>query len=202
MTLIKQGVALSTLALKAGMSEPTARKYRGLGRLPSQTKSRRDWRTRTGPFEGVWPEVEALLESDAGLRAKAVFDELVRRYPGRFEAGQLRTLQRRFRRWRALHGPEREVYFPQVHRPGEQAQSDFTALCSPGIVVAGPHLRHRLASRALALGEGLPMIGYLLGHRMESTTARCVHLPRDSVRESSARVAADIRARVVPADRR
>ena len=135
MTLIKQGVALSTAALKTGMSEPTARKYRAIGRLPSQVRRHRDWRTRTDPFEEVWPEVEELLERDGGLQAKAVFEELGRRYPGRFQEGQLRTLQRRFRRWRALRGPQREVYFPQVHRPGEQAQSDFTSLGSLEIVI-------------------------------------------------------------------
>ena len=32
-------------------------------------------------------------------------------------------------------------------------------------------LRHSYASRALALGEGLPMIGELLGHRKVQTTA-------------------------------
>ena len=61
-------------------------------------------------------------------------------------------------------------------------------------------LRHTFASRALALGEGLPMIGDLLGHRKVSTTARYAHLARDSVRDSSARVAANIGARVVPPD--
>ena len=58
-------------------------------------------------------------------------------------------------------------------------------------------LRHTFASRALALGEGLPMIGDLLGHRMMSTTARYAHLARDSVRESSAKIAADIGARIL-----
>ena len=37
-------------------------------------------------------------------------------------------------------------------------------------------LRHSYASRALALGESLPAIGKLLGHRKVSTTARYVHL--------------------------
>ena len=111
MTLVKKGVPLSTAALKAGMSEPTARKHLGMGRLPSQLRRPRDWRTRTELFEEVWPEVKELLERDAGLQAKTVFEELGRRYPGRFQAGQLRTLQRRFRRWRALRGPPREVYF-------------------------------------------------------------------------------------------
>ena len=63
-------------------------------------------------------------------------------------------------------------------------------------------LRHTFASRALALGEGLPMIGDLLGHRMVNTTARYAHLARDSVRESSAKIAADIGARIIPSNGR
>ena len=63
-------------------------------------------------------------------------------------------------------------------------------------------LRHSFASRALALGESLPMIGDLLGHRMVSTTARYAHLARDSVRDSSAKIAADIGARIMPSDGR
>ena len=63
-------------------------------------------------------------------------------------------------------------------------------------------LRHTFASRALALGESLPMIGDLLGHRNVNTTARYAHLARDSVRDSSAKVAADIGARIAPTDGR
>ena len=63
-------------------------------------------------------------------------------------------------------------------------------------------LRHTYASRALALGESLPMIGDLLGHRKVNTTARYAHLARDSVRDSSAKVAADIGARIAPSDGR
>ncbi len=55
-------------------------------------------------------------------------------------------------------------------------------------------LRHSWASRALALGESLPMIGRLLGHTQVETTARYAHLARDSVKESAARVAASIGA--------
>ena len=53
-------------------------------------------------------------------------------------------------------------------------------------------IRHSFASRALALGEGLPIIGRLLGHRRVETTARYAHLARDSVRESAERVAVSI----------
>ena len=59
-------------------------------------------------------------------------------------------------------------------------------------------LRHSFASRALALGENLPMIGKLLGHTKIQTTARYAHLARDSVHESAARVAASIGADILP----
>jgi len=143
MSLIKKGLPLVTAAVKAGMSERTARKYRRLGKLPSEVGAAHGWRTRPDPFEAVWSEVEALLEQDSGFQAKTVFEELQRRHPGEFSAGQLRTLQRRFRHWRALHGADKEVYFAQVHRPGEQCQSDFTGMDALGVTVAGdafPHL--------------------------------------------------------------
>ena len=41
-----------------------------------------------GPFEEVWPEVEELFEQDAGLQAKTVFDEIVRRYPPQDRSAQ------------------------------------------------------------------------------------------------------------------
>ncbi|MDD9996688.1 MAG: tyrosine-type recombinase/integrase [Rhodospirillaceae bacterium] len=53
-------------------------------------------------------------------------------------------------------------------------------------------LRHSFASRALALGESLPMIGKLLGHSQVETTARYAHLARDTVHESAARVAGSL----------
>ena len=52
--------------------------------------------------------------------------------------------------------------------------------------------RHSYASRALALGESLPMIGRLLGHTQVETTARYAHLAQDSVRESAIRVSDSI----------
>ena len=53
-------------------------------------------------------------------------------------------------------------------------------------------IRHSFASRALALGEGLPIIGRLLGHSRVETTARYAHLARDAVRNSGERVAVSI----------
>ena len=58
-------------------------------------------------------------------------------------------------------------------------------------------IRHSFASRALALGEGLPIIGRLLGHRRVETTARYAHLARDSVREAAERIAVSIAADIL-----
>ena len=59
-------------------------------------------------------------------------------------------------------------------------------------------LRHSFASRALALGYDLTMIGRLLGHRQHQTTARYAHLARHSVKTVADRIAdslvADMRA--------
>jgi hypothetical protein len=141
--LSKEGLPLSTLAAKAGMDAKTARKYLKTGRLPSQNKAPRDWRTREDPFADIWPEVEVLLKEAPGLQALTIFQDLQCRYPGRFQDGQLRTLQRRIRVWRGLYGPDQEVYFPQVHHPGRMGQSDFTWMNSLDITIAGqlfPHL--------------------------------------------------------------
>ena len=55
-------------------------------------------------------------------------------------------------------------------------------------------LRHSFASRALAIGQSLPMIGKLLGHRKVQTTARYAHLARDSVKAAAERVSDSIAA--------
>src|SRR5262245_33085316 len=82
MSLIGKEMPLSSAAGKAGMSEPTARKYRKAARLPSEFRARHDWRTRPDPFGEAWPEILPLLEADAALEAKTIFEELQRRHPG------------------------------------------------------------------------------------------------------------------------
>ncbi len=49
-------------------------------------------------------------------------------------------------------------------------------------------LRHSYASGALSLGEGLPMIGKLLGHTQVQTTARYAHLANDPVKAAAGKV--------------
>jgi len=143
MQSVTNGDSLSTAALKAGMDEKTARKYRRAKALPSTLKARHTWRTRPDPFEAVWSQVCELLEVNPGLQAITLLAELQRRYPGQFAMGQLRTLQRKLKVWRALEGPAKEVFFPQEHIPGELGASDFCHLSALGITIQGrpfPHL--------------------------------------------------------------
>jgi hypothetical protein len=129
-------------AMKAGMDEKTARKYRRLGKLPSEIEQPRTWRTRKDPFEDVWHEIKSMLEINAGLEAKTIFEEFQRRNPGQFADGQLRTLQRRIKVWRASEGPAKEVFFTQLHHPGELGQSDFTHMNKLGITIGGRPFDH------------------------------------------------------------
>jgi hypothetical protein len=144
MAHLRQSVPLAVAAAKSGMDEKTARKYRRIGKLPSETRAPRTWRTRRDPFAEVWAEVETQLKAHPGLQAKTVFTDLQGRYPGRFADGQLRTLQRRIRSWRALHGPPKEVYFPQIHSPGVLCQSDFTCMNALDITLSGQPFDHLL----------------------------------------------------------
>jgi hypothetical protein len=66
-----------------------------------------------------------------------------RRHPA-LSAGVRRTLERRIRSWRALHGADQEVIFRQVHEPGRMGLSDFTDMADLGVTIAGERLDHRL----------------------------------------------------------
>lgn len=131
-------------AMKAGMDRKTARKYVAAGKLPSQMVKARDWRTRPDPFEEHWSEIEARLKATPELEAKTLFELLQEQHPERYADGQLRTLQRRVREWRAAHGPDRDVVFAQRHRPGEAAQTDFTDTAELAITIAGQVFAHLL----------------------------------------------------------
>lgn len=133
-------------AAAAAMSRPTARKWRE-GPLPSESKEARWWRTREDPFEEVWEtEVVPLLEADTEgvLKARTILSEIREKHPETFDDTLLRTLQRRMRDWRAVSGPEREVFFPQDHKPGREGAFDFTHCTELGVRVGGEVLVHLL----------------------------------------------------------
>ena len=53
-------------------------------------------------------------------------------------------------------------------------------------------LRHTFASAAVASGQGLPMIGKLLGHTQVQTTARYAHLAADPVKSAAETVSSSL----------
>jgi hypothetical protein len=130
--------------LRAGMDRKTARKYLGGKKLPSELCEERTYRTRADPFEADWPAIKAQIAAAPELEAKTIFEDLLDRRPGQFKPGQLRTLQRKIKSWRAEEGPEKEVFFAQLHRPGEAAQTDFTDANELKITIAGAPFLHLL----------------------------------------------------------
>jgi len=136
-------------ALRAGMDRKTAWKYVREGKLPSELRKPHTWRTRTDPFAEDWPALVAMLAEAPELEATTLFDHLLGLKPDAYTAGQLRTLQRRIREWRAQRGPEREVFFPQAHRPGEALQTDFTHATALGVTIGGEPFAHQLCHSVL-----------------------------------------------------
>jgi hypothetical protein len=131
-------------AAKAGMDPKTAREYLRDPRLPNERKTDRSWRTRSDPFTQVWAELCEQVATNPGLEAKTLLEALQRKYPGQYADGQVRTLQRRLKQWRATDGPEREVFFAQRHVAGRLGQSDFTRMNELGITIGAQSFPHML----------------------------------------------------------
>ena len=88
---------------------------------------------------------------------------------------------------------------PGTHLPTITAEWYRLRACAGLDDVRIHDLRHSYASRALAAGESLSMIGKLLGHADIQSTARYAHLARETERVSAARVGASIGADIAPA---
>ncbi|MCP4319859.1 MAG: IS21 family transposase [Hyphomicrobiales bacterium] len=198
----KQGEAQASASAKAGMSERTGRRIEAGEINPLESKERH-WRTRKDPFAKVWDsEVVALLEEQPRLNATTLFEDLQDRYPGRYPNGRKRTFQRRVKRWKALHGPDKEVMFRQRQEAGRLGLSDFTQLKAVVVTIGGEPLAHRLYHFRLAfsgwshlkvvlggesytaLAEGLQEALWRLGgapreHRTDSLSAAYKNLMAD-----------------------
>ncbi len=180
-------------AAKAGFSPSSAYRLDQDPRLPSQKKTPHG-RRRPDPLAGVWDsEVVPMLKAAPSLRPIGVFEELRRRHP-ELAAGLRRTLERRIRGWRAVHGPEQEVIFRQEHPPGRMGLSDFSNMGDLCVTIAGEPLHHLLyhfrlpfsgfesahvvlgGESFVALAEGLQNALWSLGgapeqHRSDSLSA-------------------------------
>ena len=122
-------------AAKASISTATGYRLAGDPRLPSKKKGARS-RRRPDPLGDLFEtEIVPMLKAAPGLRPIAIFAEMVRRHPDLGE-GVRRTIERRIRSWRALHGAEQDVIFRQTHEPGRMGLSDFTDMADLGIRIA------------------------------------------------------------------
>ena len=124
-------------AARAGFSERTARRIEADPRLPSQRKPERG-RTVPDPLEAVWePMLLPILERDPAVQAVTLMRHLQIADPEAFPDDRVRrTLERRVRDWRALHGAARDVIFRQTPEPGRMALSDFTDAAKLGVGLA------------------------------------------------------------------
>lgn len=140
-----------TAAAMAGFSASTASRLDKDPRLPSQKKGdRRHGGGKPDPFEEIWDsDIVTMLEKAPGLRPVTILNDLCLRYPDKDLMSARRTLERRVRRWKAIHGPEKEVIFRQNHPPGRQGMSDFTDCAGLGVTIEGVPLDHRLYHFAL-----------------------------------------------------
>jgi transposase InsO family protein len=197
----RQISAPAVAAAKAGLSRATAYRIDADPRLPSQKKLPRE-RRRPDPLAAVWhSEIVPMLKAAPDVRAIAIFDEIVRRRP-ELNRNVRRTLERRIRLWKALHGPEQDVIFRQQQVPGRLGLSDFTNMDELGISIAGDPLDHllyhfRLAycgwqhghvvlggESFVAFSEGLQNALWALGavpeqHRTDSLSAAFRNLTRN-----------------------
>ena len=165
-----QGRSQQQAAVKANVkSRKTVAKYEGLGQWPSELKQPREYRTRTDPFAEDWSAVERLLQTSPELEAKTLFDWLDEQHPGRYRAGQLRTLQRRIAAWRALNQPQ-VASLEQVHRPGEVMQTDGTWLTELGVTIRGEPFKHLLIHCVL------PYSNWEWGHVAQSESLLAIRL--------------------------
>ena len=105
---------------------------------------------RRDPLAGVWAqELEPMLRREPRLKPTTLFEYLEEQYPGEYPR-VLRTLQRRVREWKALHGPEPEVMFMLRHQPGVMGLSDFTKLKGMEITINGEPFEHLIYHYRLA----------------------------------------------------
>jgi hypothetical protein len=144
----KSGV-VDHAAMKAGMHRETATRYLAAHAGPHALTKLHSWRTRNDPLVEIWPETERWLEESPEVEAKALFEHLLATRPGQADARALRTFQRRVADWLRRHGPPKEVYFPQVHEPGECIQTDWTNANELNVTINGEPFDHLLCQSVL-----------------------------------------------------
>jgi hypothetical protein len=81
---------------------------RPVGQGDTPTRARR-WRTHQDAFQAAWPTVQAWLQVNPNQTSKVLFARLQQTFPGVYQEGQLRSLQRRLKDWRSRTGSVEET---------------------------------------------------------------------------------------------
>ena len=140
----KKGKNQEQAAAKANLrSRKTVSRYERLDLEPSQLQKPRAYRTRPDAFAEEWPVLEKMLTDAPELEARTLFDWLCEQQPGKYQEGQLRTLQRRITHWRALN-QEQLATFDQSREPGEMMQLDGTWMTELEVTLDGQPFKHIL----------------------------------------------------------
>ncbi len=199
---LRQSDGVAVAAARAGFSTATGYRLASDPQLSSQETAPRG-RRRPDPLADIFDaEIVPMLQAAPGLRAVAIFEEMQRRHAD-LGLGVRRTMERRIRAWRALHGEDQEVIFRQTHEPGKMGLSDFTDMAELGVTIAGTSLDHRLyhfrlvwsgfehahvilgGESYIALAQGLQNALWALGgspvdHRSDSLSAAFRNLDADA----------------------
>lgn len=206
----KSGNTQILSAAKAGFSERSGREIEQHRRVEPKTNDR-NWQTRKDPFSGVWEqELIPMLEQQPSLAPITLLEYLQIEYKEHYPDKLLRTLQRRVKKWKAQHGPEKEVMFRQEHYPGLLGLSDFTTVKGLSVTIQGTPLNYILYHFRLAyshwsymkvicggesytaLTEGLQNALWRLGgspqeHRTDSLSAAFKNMSKEATQDITER---------------
>lgn len=98
-------------------------------------------------------EVVPLLRSAPKLKAITLLRKLQEDYPERFPDSMRRTFERHVSQWRALEGPNRDVFFPETYEPDGRGLSDFTHMDRLCVTIGGIPFDHLLYHFVLAFSR-------------------------------------------------
>ena len=106
-------------------------------------RPQRTYKTRVAAdFETFWPEIEGLLKENHDLKPYAILEHMIDKHNEAFSPSWKRTLERRVANWKIAHGIEKEVFFPQIHKPGDVLAIDFTDMSKLAVRIGSELMDH------------------------------------------------------------
>ena len=142
--ITEEKLTAETAAAKSGFGRTTGFAIKKELKTEAKKEKKPRGRRRPDPLEGIWDsQVLPVLQNSPGIRASAVFYELLRSNP-QLSPGVRRTLERRIRAWRAENGPDKDVIFRQNKEAGVLGISDFTGMRDIEVTIGRRQFDHKL----------------------------------------------------------